>query len=299
MKTGFKPMKILPTPAATSKVFFTGSSIGTVIDSLHNQCLLRYNVAPITVEWPTFLNDVVASASSNRFLFNEYLFTSSWTVPFLLGVAYIVLGSILPAIIQNFIGIILNLAGIRETSNLNNIGDQFLNGERLAEISSRQSLQIKAVLAVSTTAGIVKLSEFLVLNPSFGNDYLSIFSNSPEQQHSILLFCCVVIQWIALDRSLSSLITAWITSIGGPLSELPFVAAGVWEYLPAVSDKLPLEGLAHLLESDSMLRLSISSILGANFDKLAISSVSEPCYFAVCLDAIALRRFFQKYDKLQ
>jgi hypothetical protein len=284
-------MQLMPTPTVATKLFFTGSTVGTIVDSLHNQCLLRYNVAPITVEWPPFLHDFACS-SNHRFLFNEHLFTSSWTVPFLLGVAYVVLGSIVPAIIQNFL-YFMNDNSLENAKGLFKISKIFFNGEALATTSSKQSLQTKAVLAVASTAAIVKFSEFLVLNASFGNDVMSLFSNVPEEQHSILLFCCVAIQWIALDGSLSSLLAAWITSVGGPLSELPFVASGIWEYLPEVSDKVPLNSLKEAIVSNSITRLAISSLLGDNFDKLAISSVSEPCYFAVCLDAIALRRFFQ------
>jgi hypothetical protein len=292
-------MKILPTASAASKLFFTGSTVGTIVDSLHNQCLLRYNVAPITIEWPTFLNNVVAFKSNTGFLFNEFMFTSSWTVPFLLGIAYIVLGSIIPAFIQNFL-IYCNVSSINSNTAVDGGAEkwsyQFFNGEGLAKSSTKLSLQTKAVLAVASTAVIIKFSEFLVLNPSFGNHILSIFSTVPEKQHSTLLFFCVAIQWILLDGSISSLLAASITAIGGPLSEIPFVAADVWEYLPEVSDKLPLANLHALIASNPFIYTSITSILGENFEILSISSVSEPCYFAVCLDAIALRRFFECVD---
>eukprot|EP00543_Licmophora_paradoxa_P018439 CAMPEP_0202470410 /NCGR_PEP_ID=MMETSP1360-20130828/81531_1 /ASSEMBLY_ACC=CAM_ASM_000848 /TAXON_ID=515479 /ORGANISM="Licmophora paradoxa, Strain CCMP2313" /LENGTH=53 /DNA_ID=CAMNT_0049096107 /DNA_START=32 /DNA_END=190 /DNA_ORIENTATION=- len=46
-------------------------------------------------------------------------------------------------------------------------------------------------------------------------------------------------QWLVLDGTPAALLAATITSVGGPLSELPFVANGFWHYLPEAGDYLP------------------------------------------------------------
>ena len=84
-----------------------------------------------------------------------------------------------------------------------------------------------------------------------------------------------------MDGTIVALLLATITALGGPLSELPFVAFGVWEYLPSASDYFPLE------------QWPIASILGGDeYSHLALSSITGPCYFAVTMDAIALGRWF-------
>jgi len=82
-------------------------------------------------------------------------------------------------------------------------------------------LKNKAILAVTSTAGIIKLSEFLQTHEFFdAKTNLEIMAASD------------LIQWIALDGTPVALVASIITSIGGPLSELPFVAHGFWHYIP-------------------------------------------------------------------
>jgi len=81
----------LPSPRTTGQLFVTGATIGPIVDSLHNQVLLEYHKAPITLDWPS------SSSSFGLFLgHHSHLFCSSWFVPPLLGVAYVVLGGVLP-----------------------------------------------------------------------------------------------------------------------------------------------------------------------------------------------------------
>ena len=56
----------------------------------------------------------------------------------------------------------------------------------------------------------------------------------------LVMFAAALSQWAVLDGSLAALLAASITSVGGPLSELPFVANGFWHYLPQAGDYLPL-----------------------------------------------------------
>jgi hypothetical protein len=95
-------------------------------------------------------------------------------------------------------------------------------------------------------------------------------------------------QWPLLDGTLPALIAASITSIGGPLSELPFVAHGVWEYLDSAGDYLPLMNVVPSNTNNALLEWA----LGSNYQDLALSSITGPCYFAATMDAIALGRWF-------
>eukprot|EP00956_Cyclotella_meneghiniana_P039281 scaffold168574_cov74-Cyclotella_meneghiniana.AAC.4 len=99
-----------------------------------------------------------------------------------------------------------------------------------------------------------------------------------------------VLQWVSLDRTLIALLTAVMTAFGGPLSELPFVAAGFWHYNVDAADYLPLSQLSPTLDSIA------SNLLGDQYKELALSSITGPCYFAVTLDAIALARYFKQSD---
>ena len=97
-----------------------------------------------------------------------------------------------------------------------------------------------------------------------------------------------VMQWIALDCTPVALVAATITAIGGPLSELPFVAHGFWHYLPESANYLPLNGIG----SEDIVHPLGSTLLGEGFQDLSLSSITGPCYFAVTMDAIALGRYF-------
>lgn len=97
---------------------------------------------------------------------------------------------------------------------------------------------------------------------------------------------------MTLDGKLSSLFTALIVSVGGPLSELPFVALGFWHYIPSAADYFPLAGIA-----DLALGGEGGGLLLEDYSDLALSSITGPCYFAVTMDAIALGRWFRYNDE--
>ena len=106
-------LKILPKPIPALKLVLTGATVGPLVDSLHNQCLLEYQKAmidivvlpavripPTTTPTSTLfyssLPDIMIQQSDHL----QYLIRTSWYVPPLLGVAYLVLGAILPRIIS-------------------------------------------------------------------------------------------------------------------------------------------------------------------------------------------------------
>ena len=223
-------VSLLPSPSTTAKLFGIGATVGPLVDSLHNQSLLTYRIAPITVEWPM---------GAPQFLLQhqDHLFCSSWLVPPLLGIAYVVLGGILPRLFESVVGSGTPIAATTTTDN---------------------HYDRKALLAVLSTAGIILLSDVLVTLTTTGS----------SEQHVLVLLAVALCQWAWLDGTLAALLAASLTSLGGPLSELPFVAAGVWEYLPSVADYVPWNG-----------------------EWWALSSITGPCYFAVTMDAIALGRW--------
>lgn len=238
-----------------------GSTVGPLVDGLHNQCLLAYSYLPITVQ----LDDS-----------SPPLFASSWVVPPLLGFAYIVLGYILPQTVDFVLP-------KPEKNGIGSTGDS-------ARVDS-SSLAVLAALAVSSTALIIKLSEFLTTHDAIDIAGQSI---TLDGQTSLgIMALADVVQWLALDRSLVSLIVAAITAVGGPLSELPFVANNLWHYLPQSSDYLPLSGVTQGESIEHFAKM----ILGEDFRSIALSSITGPCYFAVTLDAIALGRYFYSQER--
>ena len=191
----------------------------------------------------------------------DYFFCSSWVVPPLLGIAYIVLGGILPGLFQQLI---------------DKVGRQ----TTIKTILSVPKLRLRALTAVATTALIVLLSEFLETHPYVTDNLLPL--DRPEA-HLVVMFGAALIQWALLDGTSAAFLASALTSIAGPLAELPFVANNVWVYLDQASDYFPL------LNIDSSL---CRFLLGDNYQNLALSSITGPCYFAVTMDAIALGRWF-------
>lgn len=256
MKLSTRP-PLLPPAATASRLFFVGSTVGPIVDSLHNQCLLAYDLAPITVE-----NPVVASAPP--------IFCSSWAVPPLLGIAYLVLGYILPRVIE------LLTNGAKE--RYDGVDDQTI----------RNKLRNRAILAVTSTAFIIKLSEFLQTHDAISLGGQTVMLDAKTSL--AVMAASDALQWVALDRTPVALVAAAITAFGGPLSELPFVASGFWHYLPQSADYLPLSG--DLFPPGGVADALATAALGAGYRDLALSSITGPCYFAVTTDAIALSRYF-------
>jgi hypothetical protein len=247
---------LLPPKATAANLFLVGSTVGPVVDSLHNQCLLAYDIAPITLG--------VSSVSSSP------VFCSSWVVPPLLGIAYIVLGFILPRIIELVI----------RPKSLS------IDNQRM----HKRDLERRAILAVTSTALIIKLSQFLQTHDVIAlGDYTFLLDTKICIS---IMVAADALQWILLDRTPVALLAATITAYGGPLSELPFVASGFWHYIPESADYLPLSG--EIFQQGGIADRVALNILGDNYNTLALSHITGPCYFAVTLDAIALSRYFNQ-----
>lgn len=107
--------------------------------------------------------------------------------------------------------------------------------------------QTRAIAAILSTCAIVRLS-------------------AESQTPLSLLAAAAFVQWLVLDASLASLLLGFVVAIGGPIAEIPFIAAGCWHYLSP--DYFPIQCAP------------------------GIASITGPCYFAVTTDAIALGRWF-------
>ena len=274
-------MRFLDPPAPSGlrastvgKLFGVGLTVGPVVDSLHNQCLLQYDYAPFDIPFPQVL------VHSNELPVADHgpLLATSWVVPPLLGIAYVVLGGAFPRLCQ----FVINTA----SSPFSKDGDSMTQSPK-----APQNLQFRAITAVLTTAVIIKLSEFLETHPTAMDSFVPL--QDIAIQHIVVLLLAALCQWALLDGTAAALLTASIASVGGPLSELPFVAGGFWHYLPAAGDYLPLEGI----NVDSALGQLLTPLLGRDFPTLALSSITGPCYFAVTMDAIALGKWFDAQEE--
>ena len=324
-------MRTLSTSTAT-KLFSTGFIVGPIVDSLHNQCLLRYDILPISVQWPTITITGPVSPVAPLLSFGvdndpsiidhhyyPFFFCSSWTVPPLLGIAYLILGGVLPRIVES---ILLQVKLKNEQRNSKSMAttpddtidtiDTSLSSSSSPSYSStsqqqkQEQLQTRAILAVTTTAIIIKLSEYLETHHDIlfvDNDtttttttsmllsYLNIHTHS--EASLLVMLMAAIIQWAVLDGSIIALLVATLTAIGGPISELPFVGHGVWTYLDEAANYFPLQNI-NINNILQQLPEQLPQIIfgTSNYHDLAISTITGPYYFAVAMDAIALGRWF-------
>mmetsp|Transcript_7799 Transcript_7799/g.16684 ORF Transcript_7799/g.16684 Transcript_7799/m.16684 type:complete len:177 (+) Transcript_7799:358-888(+) len=152
----------------------------------------------------------------------------------------------------------------------------------------------RAILAVSSTALIIKLSEYLETHDNLLLN--SSILNLDTTTKLAIMIAADVLQWIALDQTPVALAAATITAYGGPLSELPFVANGFWHYIPEAANYLPLK--SEFFQSGNLSDILATSLLGSDYKNLALSSITGPCYFAVTMDAIALGRYFYSLEEV-
>ena len=198
----------------------TGATVGTLVDSLHNQVLLEYHVAPLQV--PSLIHP------------GALWVASSWTVPPLLAFAYLVLGSILPRVVQKLIQSVAphtKLSGTGEGIGTVDVSSHTIssNSPRTINSPSLTTLRQRALWAVTTTAAIVKLSDILERHPDFTFAAAAAGSNinALDLQHLIILFTAAFLQWWALDRTPTAFVCAALTAYVGPLGTCRFKVAVV------------------------------------------------------------------------
>ena len=101
----------------------------------------------------------------------------------------------------------------------------------------------RAILAVTTMAFIILLSEYLLTHPSVTDMFVPFLEQS--NAHLLVMIIAALSQWATLDGTFFALVIAAITLIGGPLAELPFVVNGIWEYLGQAFDYYALQNISH------------------------------------------------------
>jgi hypothetical protein len=255
--------------ASAGRLFVTGATVGPVVDSIHNRCLLQYEYAPVNLE--PFLH-------------------SSWIIPPLLGASYVILGMIVPRAVQRL---------VPESSSAQKYGIRKTEKEPL--------LGVRAGQAVVSTILIIVLSLYLETTRTGGDGVTdpTILGFIPSNSFTnvLILSLAALGQWSWLDRTRTSLVSAVLAALLGPLCELPLCAHGLWHYLPQACDYYPLEALLAGMHSDDAAGIASSGgavdfvsnfVLGDDYDPrdLGLASITGPCYFAVTTDAIALGRWF-------
>ena len=98
----------------------------------------------------------------------------------------------------------------------------------------------QTIVGITSTAAIIKLSQFLQTHDAIGLGDNQIILDAKTSLE--IMAVSDAIQWVVLDGTPIALAASCIAAIGGPLSELPFVANGFWHYLPQSADYLPLSG---------------------------------------------------------
>lgn len=270
----------------SSKLFVSGATFGTAVtDCILTPQIAEYDFAPISIPAPAASESAVGMAASlsgasisslSSTAATSYLFNSSWLVPPLLGMAYVILGSVLPRIIT---AALEALGGDKET----------FRTESTPSPKTRKALALSSLVITSL---LVKLCEFCVTNRDVVAA-LPVLNSLPIPPDVALSTAAVVATWVALDGTLPSLLLGIATYFGGPLSELPFIAAGAWHYVPEFADSFPLE----FVDPNGLVGRSLQFLLGQSYPDLAMCSISNPCYFAITLNAIALGRWFDATDE--
>lgn len=288
------PIVPLPSVQTLAKVFGIGATVGPIVDSLHNQCLLQYDYAPIVIPFPLSLANNPLGAAISTATAHDNLLCSSWIVPPLLGIAYVILGVIMPRLVGQLLGIAASQAPNLPTTS--------------SSQENRVTLQRKAIIAVATTALLILSSA--ILETSFQEEYwnqqqdLSSINdmfqsmemlNAKRMEQGILTLLAIL-QWAWLDTSRSSLWIGILAYFGGPLCELPFCGHDLWHYLPEASDFFPLASFP-LTDGNEAVVSFLAWIMGSdNFQALSLSSITGPCYFAVTTDAIAVARWLESTE---
>jgi hypothetical protein len=262
--------------ASAGRLFVTGATVGPVVDSIHNRCLLQYDYAPINL---------------------EPFFHSSWIIPPLLGASYVILGMIVPRVVQR---LILDSSSVQK------------NG--ISKTEEEPRLGVRAGQAVVSTILIIVLSLYLETTRTGGDGVTdpTIFGFIPSNSFTnvLILSLAALGQWSWLDQTRTSLVSALLAAFLGPLCELPLCAHGYWHYLSQACDYFPLEALlAGLHNNDEAAGVAstgavdfVSNLVwGEDYDPrdLGLASITGPCYFAVTTDAIALGRWFDAQQQQQ
>jgi endoplasmic reticulum chaperone BiP len=117
--------KLLARAAPYTKLGLFGAAVGPLVDEIHNQAILQYDILPISVDLPVGI------------------IKTSLLIPPLLAVAYVVLGGVLPQVVT------------RRVPSSNVI---------MKPLQVEQTQQFRAMAGVLSTCCIIKVSEILATN---------------------------------------------------------------------------------------------------------------------------------------
>ena len=117
--------KLLARAAPYTKLGLFGAAVGPLVDEIHNQAILQYDILPISVDLPVGI------------------IKTSLLIPPLLAVAYVVLGGVLPQVVT------------RRVPSSNVI---------MKPLQVEQTPQFRAMAGVLSTCCIIKVSEILATN---------------------------------------------------------------------------------------------------------------------------------------
>ena len=76
-------MLLLPKPPTTAKLFLTGASVGSLVDSIHNQVLLQYDILPVSIPQTPAASFVssdaaIAAAAADPIVCTSWLYHLYW-----------------------------------------------------------------------------------------------------------------------------------------------------------------------------------------------------------------------------
>lgn len=174
--------RLLPNTNTAVKLFFTGATVGPLIDTLHNQCLLEYTVLPIDIHFAFPANEVPPLVAFSA--------SSSWLIPPLLGVSYVILGGVLPRLIKAVV-----LSSFSFSSGSLPVASRVDARQQLHE-PIRRKLSLTAIIAVLSTAMIIRLSEYLQTT------YTATTNGEYATYNLMIMSVLALAQWTVLGKNL-------------------------------------------------------------------------------------------------
>ncbi len=177
--------RLFPNINTAAKLFLTGATVGPLIDTLHNQCLLKYTVLPINVHFSFPAGEVPPPLIA-------FSASSSWLIPPLLGVSYVILGGFLPRFINAVVLSSFSSSSDGITAVASGVGKR---KQQTEPIRKKLSLKTTAVIAVLSTAVIIRLSEYLQTT-------YAASTNSEHTTYNLMIMVIMALaQWMVLGKN--------------------------------------------------------------------------------------------------
>jgi hypothetical protein len=114
--------------------------------------------------------------------------SSSWLIPPLLGISYVILGGFLPRVIKAALSSFLS-SSVRSSSIP--VAEQLLH----EPIGKKLSLKLTAIIAILSTAMIIRLSEYLQTT------YTASTNSEYATYNLMIMFVMALAQWMVLGKT--------------------------------------------------------------------------------------------------